>query len=236
MRRFIAFIIFTKIILFCYAQKISLGFETGINLCSIKANDDMNSHSKGMSAGWQIGGTASYVFKNNITLLSAITFMHTQRKAEFTPWKGNTFPEAQIKSNQITLPIKIGYTFLMNDIVCITPLIGTFVSYHFNGGHGNMNHYDYVNGERTLTKAKWNPMHEFTYYAYGVNEGGQAIEAYKNHLASLRRWTWGAVGGINATFKDHYTASLQYMEDIKRIHKDLNFRDYSLVLSVGYIF
>lgn len=222
--------------LFIHAQQVRFGVEGGMNLSGIKTNDDRESNPKGLSLGWQISGTATYEFNNHITLMSSLTLMHTWRKAKFSPWYGGYFPKVEIKTNQLTLPLKAGYTFHICDALSITPFLGSYASYHFSGGNGNINHYEYVNGSQTLINAKWGAMHRFNYYIYIVDENGDIINASMEYIDPLRHWTWGATGGINATIKDHYTISLQYMEDIKRIQKELNFRVYSLMLSLSYKF
>ena len=219
------------------AQQVRFGIEGGMNLSGIKTNDDKESNPKGLSAGWQIGGTASYEFKNHITLMSGLTLMHTQRNGKFSPSYGGYFPKAEVKSNQLTLPIKAGYDFHVGKALSITPFVGLYASYHFSGGSGNMDYYNhaYYYGEEPV-KARWKAMNSFSYQTYIYDENGEITNTSIEEFAPLRRWTWGAVGGVNATINDHYTISLQYMEDFKRIHKDLNFRDYSLMLSVGYKF
>ena len=219
-----------------HAQQVKFGIEGGMNLSGIRTNDDRQSP-RGLSAGWQIGGTASYEFKNHITLSSGIIFMNTQRNAKFLPWYGGYFPTAEVKSNQLTLPLKAGYTFQIGKSLSITPAVGLYASYHFSGGLGNMDYYNhaYHLGQDPV-KARWGAMHSFNYYVSIYNENGEIENSFVEEIDPLRHWTWGAVGGINATIKDHYTISLQYMEDIKRIQRELNFRDYSLMLSVGYKF
>ncbi|MBR3626000.1 MAG: outer membrane beta-barrel protein [Bacteroidaceae bacterium] len=218
------------------AQKVRFRIEGGMNLSGIRTNDDRESNPRGLCAGWQICGTVSYEFKKHITLISGLTLMHTQRNAKFSPWYGGYFPKAEVKTNQLVLPLKAGYSIHIGKLLRITPSAGLFASYHISGGDGNMNHHEFVNGELNMIKARWNPMHDFSYYSYAVNEKGEESGSYISNITSVRHWTWGAVGGINATIKNHYTVSLQYMEDIKRIQKDLNFRDYSMMLSVGYKF
>ncbi len=219
------------------AQQVKFGIEGGMNLSGIRTNDDRESNPKGLSLGWQIGGTATYEFNNHITLMSGLTLMHTQRNAEFLPWYGGYFPKAEMKTNQLTLPLKAGYTIHISDALRITPFVGAYASYHFSGGNGNMDYYDHAyHYMQEPTKAKWGAMYRFNYYTYEYNENLEVVNTSTEYIDPLRHWTWGATGGINATIKDHYTISLQYMEDIKRIQKELNFRDYSLMLSVGYKF
>ena len=219
------------------AQKVRFGIEGGMNLSGIRTNDDRESNPRGLSAGWQIGGTASYEFKNHITLMTGLTLMHTQQNAKFSPSMGGYFPKAEVKTNQLILPLKAGYTFHIGNALSITPFAGLYASYHFSGGDGSMDYYNhaYHLGEEPV-KAKWGAMDAFSYNTYIYNEDGEVKGSSTNQIAPIRHWTWGAVGGINATFKNHYTVSLQYMEDIKRIQKNLNFRDYSMMLSVCYKF
>jgi hypothetical protein len=67
---------------------------------------------------------------------------------------------------------------------------------------------------------QWNPMKGFP------DETGEAF----------RHWTYGGIVGVKAVIAGHYTVSLDYSEDIKRILRVGSLRTYGFRLNVGYRF
>lgn len=207
------------------SAQVKLGVETGMNLSHYKTSNRYQAEKKGgMGAGFEIGGTVDYEFQNHWMLMSGASFMQTQSNMKLADATIFHFPDTEIKLNHFVVPIKVGYNIRANKNISIIPFIGVYGSYDFSAGRCSLKA-----GEKA---DKWKPM---SGYSFSVPNTQLPFD-YKATINPFRHWTYGGIGGVKAVIANHYTASLQYYEAIKKVQKQCSLRNYGYQLSVGYQF
>lgn len=204
------------------AQKVRFGIEGGMNISSFRSYITHWERPNGLTPGFQVGATVDWNISKHWVLGSGLTFMHIQNKEK----QGHVI-DATIRLNRIVAPLKIGYEFAIGNDWKIMPSLGMFASYNI-GGTSSMDYlYD---GNGTIKHHHWNSLDGCDGLPTG--EGSKYREM---GMEPLRHFTYGGIAGVRATFKDHYTISLNYMEEMKRLHKT-GLHTYNYSLSVGYKF
>ncbi|MBR1940023.1 MAG: porin family protein [Bacteroidaceae bacterium] len=206
------------------AQQLKFGIEGGMNISSFRSYYGYAwEKPNGLTPGFQLGATVDWNISKHWVLGSGLTFMHIQNKMKTK----DEAIHANIRLNRLVAPLKIGYEFAIGNDWKIMPSLGMFASYNI-GGTSSMDYlYD---GNGTIKHHHWNSLDGCDGLPTG--EGSKYREM---GMEPLRHFTYGGIAGVKATFKDHYTISLNYMEEMKRLHKT-GLHTYNYSLSVGYKF
>lgn len=206
------------------AQQIRFGIEGGMNISSFRSYYSYAwERPNGLTPGFQLVATVDWNLSKHWVLGSGVSFMHIQNKMK----SKDEGVHANIRLNRLVAPLKIGYEFSVGNDWKIMPSIGMFASYNI-GGTSSMDYLYDKNGNtrhhhwKSLDGCEGLPTEEGSHYT-GMS------------MASMRHFTYGGIAGVKATFKEHYTISLNYMEEMKRLHKG-GLHTYNYSLSVGYKF
>ncbi len=222
MKRFMTFMVLMLCITAATQAQVRFGIEGGMNMSGFSSHGKGTYKPDGMASGFQLGATVDWNLSNHWVLGSGLTFMHIQNKE-----KVGTMADATTRLNRLVAPLKIGYEISAGNDWQILLSIGMFASYNI-GGTSSM---DYVYDGNGNTK----------HYRWKSLDGceGLPVEGETGRLSvgmmPMRHFTYGGIAGVKATFKDHYTISLNYMEEMKRLHKG-GLHTYNYSLSVGYKF
>ncbi len=180
--------------------------------------------------GFQLGGTVEYTTSKSWVWMSGLSWSQTQSDMNL---RMQRFPDTTIKLNSLSIPVKIGYTFRINDGLNVVPYVGIYGSYNFSAGKSTVG-ISYWEGNTVVNKQdKWDPMDGFAYNFPGNNPD---IPEYAVAIQACRHWTYGAVGGVKAVVRNRYVLNLSYQEEIKKIMSQGGLRRYGVQLSVGYLF
>lgn len=216
-------------------SQVKFGVEAGMNASQVISGE--YAEGNGRVAGFQIGGTVDYQFSEHWVLMSGLSFI--QKGGELNQnlfvGAGNgsylllgapNYDRISLKMNYLELPVKIGFNIRLNDQVSLIPSIGLYGAYGFNAGNCSLNAYKDVRDTRgTFTQVEWKPFDGYNNPTYS-----------KTPLNKLNHWDFGGVVGLKAIVSDHFTASFNYSHSIKAIQKQMDLRNSTFQLSVGYRF
>lgn len=214
--------------------QVKFGIETGMNASQTVSGE--YAEINGRVSGFQVGGTVDYQFGGHWTLMSGLSFIQKGgelnqdlfvRSADGSAFLlvAPPYDRVSLKMNYIELPLKIGYKIRLNDRLSLIPSIGGYASYGFNAGSCALNAFRSNGTDGVFTSVKWKPF------------DGYSNRAYANSpLDKLNRWDFGGIVGLKAIISDHYTVSFNYSHSIKSIQKQMDLRNSTFQLSVGYRF
>ncbi len=202
-----------------FAQ-VKVGVEAGANLSKFVGTSSFPSEKGNLKAGYQVGVTADYEFKNHLMLMSGLSFI--QRRGDLKlgmNYAGETpvmtFPKVETKINYLQIPVALGYNFRVNDNFSLIPSVGVYVAYGFGAGKCDLN----LRGNNA-NSVGWKPLH-------GAKEYG---------LDAFRHWDWGGTVGLKAVIGQHYTLAFHYSVGIMQAQTHYGLRNSTYQLSVGYRF
>lgn len=206
------------------AAQVKLGVEAGANLSNyLTSNHSLPAGSKDMKVGFQAGLTADYEFQNHLTLMSGLYFIRKGGNMKLGEDYGQKpfyrYPNVEAKMNYLQIPVKLGYSFHVNDHLSLIPYVGLYAAYGFSGGKSSIQVVD--NGK--VTDGEWKPLD-----GYGHSSGLM--------IPGFRRWEVGAVAGVKAVLGKHYTISFDYNIGLNKAQKTYGLRNSTFQLSVGYRF
>lgn len=211
------------------SAQVRLGVEAGMNLSHFKYSQSGKTQKvDGMKPGFQIGVTADYEFEKHWMLITGVSFMQTHSNMKLATYTNAFyFPNTEIKLNHLTIPLKVGYNIHINDNLSLIPSVGWYGSINFSAGNASLK---YIDGDE-IRHTNWKPMDGYSY----------EISADLPHpitasVGACRHWTYGATGELKAIIRKHYTVGFSYYEDIKKVQKQNDLRNYGFQLSVGYKF
>lgn len=217
------------------AQETKVGVEAGMNLSHFKTSNNFGVEQVGhMKPGYQLGVTVDHEFKSRLMLLTGLYLQHTQSEMGLQYCRTSPdFPYTQIKLNQFTLPLKLGYNLHIGKKLSLIPSAGLYASYNFNAGRCDIDVQQLSTeaGKGWVERQHYKPM-----------DGGKfpvtvdGVEDYQARLEAFRHWTYGAIGGLKAIINKRYTVSVDYFEDIRKVQKQNNLRNYGWKLNFGYRF
>ncbi len=212
--------------------QVKFGIEAGGNFSHYLGGTATTAKQSGkMKAGFQIGVTADYTLKNNLMLISGISFLQTNSTMKLADHMNFLFPKTDIRLNNLILPLKIGYNLHLGDKVSLVPSIGVYGGYAFSAGKCDLNiTYPKDNGAEIKT-VQWKPMDGYSYEIPNVKPSGYVAQTDK-----FSHWDYGAIAGVKLIGLDHYTLSFDYTVGIKEVKKDNKLRNSTFQLSVGYRF
>lgn len=217
------------------SAQVKFGVEVGMNASQVISNK--YAEGNGRVSGFQIGGTVDYQFTEHWTLMSGLSFIQKggELNQELFVSGGNgssfllgapNFDRISLKMNYLELPVKIGFSIRINDQVRLMPSAGLYVSYGFNAGNCSLNAYKDVRDSRGhFTQVKWKPFDGYNDPTYS-----------KTPLDKLEHLDFGGVVGLKTVISDHFTASFNYSHSIRPIQRQMDLRNSSFQLSVGYQF
>lgn len=214
--------------------QVKFGIETGMNASQTVSGE--YAEINGRVSGFQVGGTVDYQFGGHWTLMSGLSLIQKGgeinqdlfvRSADGSAFLlvAPPYDRISLKMNYIELPLKIGYKIRLNDRLSLIPSIGVYASYGFNAGSCALNAFRSNGTDGVFTSVKWKPFD-------GYNNPDYANSA----LDKLNHWDFGGIVGLKAVISDHYTASFNYSHSIKSIQKQMDLRNSTFQLSVGYRF
>lgn len=216
------------------SAQVKFGVEAGVVSSQTPSGDKAENIAR--ISGFSVGVTGDLVLKNNWILMSGLSWIQKggELHQELFTNMGNTtiynavpaFERISSKINTIELPIKIGYAICVNEHLTLVPSIGGYVSYGFNAGTCTMNAFK-TNGEKgEFVQVNWKP---YDGYSDAQSKWPSQIEKF-NHFDA------GVNIGIKAVVSEHYTASFNYSHGLTEIQKQLQLKNSTLQLSVGYKF
>ena len=205
-----------------FAQ-VKVGVEAGANLSKFVGNGSLPSEKDGFKAGYQLGVTADYEFKNHLMLMSGISFIRRNGDLKLgLNYAGGTsvmaYPKVETKINYLQIPVALGYSFHISENFSLIPFVGVYVAYGFGAGKCDLD----VRGDKDsrVTSMGWKPLQ-------GAKEQG---------LDAFRHWDWGGTAGVKAVIAKHYTVSVGYSLGVMKAQPGYGLRNSTLQMSVGYCF
>ena len=219
-------------ILSTHAQ-LKLGVEAGVNLTQFQCNEKGHASTPfGMGAGFQVAGTVDYEFRSHWVVASGLTFAWTQSDVELTcPSLGNAtlWPKVNVRLNHLMLPVKVGYDFHIGKHVNLMPSVGLYAAYNFTVGKSTLQRLDYDADDSPagFTQHQYDPMDGYSYSVPTHNP------LYPAEISPFRRWEGGAMGGVKAIIKQHYTFSVDYYQSFSEVQSSNDLRSSGLMISVG---
>lgn len=218
-------VLFTFTILYVcplFAQ-VKVGVEAGANLSKFVGNGSSPSEKGEFKAGYQLGVTADYKFKNHLTLMSGVSFIRRNGDLKLgLNYAGGTsvmaYPKVETKINYLQIPFGLGYNFHIGENFNLIPFAGVYVAYGFGAGKCALE----VMGDNAsqITSIGWKPLQ-------GLKEQG---------LGAFRHWDWGGTAGVKTVIAKHYTVSVGYSLGIMKAQPGYGLRNSTLQMSVGYCF
>ena len=90
--------------------QVKFGIEAGGNFSHYLGGTATTAKQSGkMKAGFQVGVTADYTLKNNLMLISGISFLQTNSTMKLADHMNFLFPKTDIRLFNLILPLKIEY-------------------------------------------------------------------------------------------------------------------------------
>lgn len=212
------------------SAQIKFGVEAGMNLSHYVSGSGLYDAKQvgGMKTGFQMGVTVDYQFDNHWMLMSGLTFLQNRANMKLADHSVFYFPKAEIKMNNLILPVKIGYDIRVTDKFSLLPSIGVYGAYGFSAGNCSLDViYPSDNEQMKTETVNWKPTDGYFY---------QVSEHDYGNLEAFRHWDFGAVGGIKAIIANHYTIGFNYTLGIKKVQKQNGLRNSTFQFSVGYRF
>lgn len=215
------------------SAQVKLGIEGGLN--SSQTPSSKKPETNGRISGFQLGGTVDYKFRNNLIIMSGLSFVQKggQLSQELFINAGSViqlrattpFPSISTTLNYIELPLKVGHSYQLSKDLCLIPSIGAYGAYGFNAGNCSLDVFRSSTEKGETIHAKWKPFDGYT-----------DSQDKRATLDKFNKFDIGAVIGVKAVILEHYSASLNYSHGLKDAQKQLGLRNSNLQLSVGYIF
>lgn len=205
------------------AQELKFGAHSGINISNFAEGNSQNAYDNSNKLGYEIGGELRLTWSNGFNLASGISFSQTGGKfAALSDYLDETgkmtteYPEINIKTLSVEIPIQIGYKIPLSKGFALNPFIGAY------GRCALLSIKDkvYVNGEKN--GEKWNCLKQFS-------KGNHKIEA-------MKRFDYGLSCGIETFICQHYILGLKYKKALNSSLTQYNLKNQSYTLSVGYQF
>lgn len=208
------------------SAQVKLGIEAGVNLSKFAGSGTyrlVKGDTK-MKAGYQLGITADYEFKNHLMLMSGLSFIqrsgNLNQDLNYAGGTGQAYLQAGTRINYLQLPLKLGYNFHINENFSVIPYVGVYVAYGFGAGSNDICIKGKTDAKPSDYPGSWKPLQ-------GKNEYG---------LGAFRRWDWGGIAGVKAVIAKHYTVSVDYSLGVMKAQPAYGLRNSGLQLSVGYRF
>lgn len=218
-------------------SQVKWGIEAGMTASRIAVGQKVT-ESEASSAGMQVGLTVDYSFGKKWMLMSGLSLVQKGGEIgrELTTNAGNVnlfnsgpaVNHVSFKMNYLELPVKIGYSFDVCRNVNLIPSIGVYAAYGFNAGDCSLDVYRTYETYGAYMPDNWKPFNGYN----GMKEN----QTLSTPLNKVERWDFGGVVGLKAIVSDHYTASFSYSHSIKAIQSQLDLRNSTFQLSVGYRF
>lgn len=222
----------TTLLSLSISAQIKIGIEAGANISHFKHSSSAGTYQTektgGMKAGFQLGAAVDYEFKSHWMLMSGLSLKQTQSSMSLA---NSRFPNTNIRTNSLIIPLKAGYNIHLNDKISLIPFIGIYGSYNFNAGKSSLEISYLENGKTIIKHSKWNPMK-----GYSHEIPSSMPYPYTATIQACRNWTYGATGGVKVILYKHYTASFSYFESIKKNLKKGGLRNYGFEFNIGYQF
>ena len=221
-------------------SQVKIGVEAGMTASRVVSGEKIT-ESVANSAGAQVGLTIDYAFSKKWMLMSGLSFL--QKGGEINRGlttnagyvdlfnAGPTVTHVSLKMNYLELPIKLGYKFRLGDKLDLIPSIGVYGSYGFNAGNCSLDVYHSNEVYGAYVPTQWKPFDGY-YKVDDVNSNS----AHVTPLNKLSHWDFGGVVGVKAVISDRFTASFNYSRSIRAIQRQIDLRNSSFQLSVGYQF
>lgn len=237
MKKYILVLIALGMSVYPAMSQVKFGIEAGMTASHV-ATGKGATESISSSAGLQVGLTMDYSFSRKWVLMSGLSFLQKGGEIgrELTSNAGNVnlfhsgpaVNHVSFKMNYLELPVKIGYSFSAGHHVKLIPSVGVYAAYGFNAGECPLDVYHTYENYGAYMPDNWKPFS-------GYN-GMKQNEALTTPLDKLNHWDFGGIVGLKAVISDHYTASFNYSHSIKSIQKQMDLRNSTFQLSVGYRF
>lgn len=205
------------------AQELNFGAHSGINISNFAEGSSRNAYDNSNKLGYEIGGDLRLIWNNGINLSSGISFSQTGGKfAALSDYLDETgkmvteYPEINIKTLSVEIPIQIGYKITLSKNFAINPFVGAYGRWALLSIKDKV----YINGEKDAIK--WNCLEQFS-------KDSHKIEA-------MKRFDYGLSCGIEAFIYKHYVAGFKYKRALNSSLTQYNLKNQSYTLSVGYQF
>lgn len=235
MRKALSISLISLLVSLTASAQVKFGVEAGMNASQTLSG--AYAETNGRVSGFQVGATVDYQFSKHWALMSGLSFVQKGGELNqnlFVSGGNGTsfllaappFDRISLKMNYIELPLKIGYSFRVSDNLILIPSIGVYGAYGFNAKSCALNAL-HVKGNRNFEYAptQWKPF-----------DGYSDPADSRSRLDKVSRWDLGGVVGVKAVISDHYTASFNYSQGIRKVQRELELRNSSFQLSVGYRF
>lgn len=205
------------------AQELNYGAHSGINISNFAEGSSRNAYDNSNKLGYEIGSDLRLTWTNGINLASGISFSQTGGKfaalsdyLDATGKMTTEYPEINIKTLSVEMPIQIGYVIPLSKGLALNPFVGAY------GRCALLSIKDkvYINGKNGAEK--WNCLKQFF-------KDSHKIEA-------MKRFDYGLSCGIETFIGKHYIAGFKYKKALNSSLTQYNLKNQSYTLSVGYLF
>lgn len=222
--RIITFSVFVFCVVSFATSQIKVGVEAGVNFSHYLGTQTyIAKEMGGMKPGFQIGATVDYEMRNHWMLLTGLSFLQNRGTLAIADHMVFYFSKADMRINNLVLPVKVGYNIHVSDNLSFIPSFGPYVSYAFSAGKCDM-----IRATGTVAPefVKWEPMSGHYY---------EPEEDWPASISPHKRWDIGAIAGLKTVIYKNYTVSFNYSVGITQVlvHK---LRNSNFQLSVGYNF
>lgn len=227
--KLLVFLSISFLSVFSLSAQVKLGVEAGMNVSHYLGGDKYCKEKGGMKSGFQVGLTADYEMKNNWMLMSGLSLLQSRSTIAMNGGYLN-FPEADVKINNLILPVRVGYHIHINKNLSFIPSIGVYGAYAFSAGSCDMTVIHPKEGADP-ERVEWKPMSGYNYF-------GRYYSSEKNIDTSIdkyKHWDFGGMVGLKAVIYRNYTASFNYSAGMKKVFLNKLHNSY-YQLSVGYQF
>lgn len=220
--RSLALLVFTILCVCPLFGQVKVGVEAGANLSKFVGNGSSPSEKDDFKAGYQLGVIADYEFRNNLMLMSGLSFIRRNNELKlglnYTGGSVMAYPKVETKINYLQIPVALGYNFHFAKDISLIPFAGIYVAYGFGAGKCDLDVMDESTSQ--VTSLDWKPLH-------GDKEHG---------LDAFRHWDWGGTAGLKAIINQHYTLAFQYSVGVMKAQTHYGLRNSTFQFSVGYRF
>lgn len=208
------------------SAQVKIGIEAGANLSKF-AGSGTHPSAKGdtkMKAGYQLGITADYEFKNHLMLMSGLSFIQRSgdlnQDLNYVSGTGKAYLQAGTRINYLQVPLRLGYNFHISENFSLIPSVGIYAAYGLGAGSNDICIKGKTDAKPSDYPSSWKPLQ-------GKSEYG---------LGAFRRWDWGGIAGVKAVIAKHYTVSVDYSLGVMKAQPVYGLRNSTLKMSVGYRF
>ena len=119
--------------------------------------------------------------------------------------------------------------FAFGKHINLMPSVGLYAAYNFTVGKSTLQRLDYDvdDSPAGYTQHRYDPMEGYSYSVPTHNP------LYPAEISPSRRWEGGAMGGVKAIIKQHYTFSVDYYQSFSEVQSSNDLRSSGLMISVG---